>query len=151
MSILIILFFIIISIGDSGYPLRKWLQTPVPNAEDGTPEADYNTQLCSARCLIERCNGLLKMRFRCLLKHRVLHYEPTIAGKIVNACCVLHNICIQYNVPEPDLEADQNLDLGMYNFNVNIDNEDRNRRQNRNPDLEDGRRLQRQIIRNYFD
>lgn len=76
-------------IADSGYPLRKWLQIPVPNVVDGTPAARYNTQLCRARSLIERCNGLLKMRFRCLLKHRVLHYTPKMSGKIINACCVI--------------------------------------------------------------
>lgn len=29
---------------------------------------------------------------RCLLADRRLHYTPTSAAKIVNACCVLHNI-----------------------------------------------------------
>lgn len=30
--------------------------------------------------------------FRCLLVARALHYDPITAAKIVNACCVLHNI-----------------------------------------------------------
>ncbi|KAJ8926231.1 hypothetical protein NQ314_021419 [Rhamnusium bicolor] len=60
-------------LGDSGYPLRTWLFTlleeePVPNS----PEYRYNTAHKSTRSIIERCNGVLKMRFRCLLKHRWL-------------------------------------------------------------------------------
>lgn len=116
---------------------------------DGTPEARYNTQLCSARSLIERCNGLLKMRFRCLLKHRVLHYTPTMAGKIINACCVLHNMCIHNNIPEPD-EEDENIDLGMYAMPNNEMEVEEDQHPNRNPDLVEGRRLQQHIIRNYF-
>lgn len=63
-------------LGDSGYPLRPWLMTPIMNAREGTPEAAYNNKHRCCRSLVERCNGLLKMQFKCLLKHRVLHYSP---------------------------------------------------------------------------
>ena len=56
-------------IGDSGYPLRPWLLTPVANAQENSAEERYNNRQMSCRALIERCNGLLKLRFRCLLKH----------------------------------------------------------------------------------
>ncbi|GBP95427.1 Putative nuclease HARBI1 [Eumeta japonica] len=59
-----------------GYALRPWLQTPVANVRANTPEERYNKAFKCARANIERCNGILKMRFRCLLKHRVLHYAP---------------------------------------------------------------------------
>ena len=42
------------------------------------------------------------MRFRCLLKDRVLHYAPEYATKIIMACVVLHNMCLEYNVPLPE-------------------------------------------------
>ncbi|KAI4455233.1 hypothetical protein MML48_9g00013036 [Holotrichia oblita] len=55
--------------------------------------------------------------------HRVLHYQPDIAGKIVNACVVLHNMCINNDVPEVDME-ENNVDYGIgvngrNEFNVN--------------------------------
>lgn len=47
---------------------------------------------------MERCIGVLKTRFRCLLLI-VLKYSPTQAGIIINACVVLHNMCIRAGVP----------------------------------------------------
>ncbi|KAI4468076.1 hypothetical protein MML48_2g00019109 [Holotrichia oblita] len=107
----------------TGYPLRPWLLTPLDNPLPNSPEERCNNRLMSIRSLIERCNGLLKNRFRCLLKHRVLHYQPDIAGKIVNACVVLHNMCINNDVPEVDME-ENNVDYGIgvngrNEFNVN--------------------------------
>ncbi|GLV38132.1 hypothetical protein CBL_10099 [Carabus blaptoides fortunei] len=69
--------------------------------------------IAKAGASLGRCNGVLKMRFRCLLKHRVLHYAPTMASKIINACTVLHNMCIKNNLPnvEEDLE---DVDYGMF-------------------------------------
>ncbi|XP_050062915.1 putative nuclease HARBI1 [Aphis gossypii] len=79
-------------LGDSGYALRPWLLIPIQNPVN--EEELYNTKQMRARSLIERCNGLLKMRFRCLLIHRVLHYAPEKATAIINACVVLHNMYI---------------------------------------------------------
>lgn len=63
-------------LGDSGYPLRTWLLTPLEAKPiRNTPEFNYNMAHKKTRGLIERCNGILKMRFRCLLKHRSLHYN----------------------------------------------------------------------------
>lgn len=50
--------------GDSGYALCPWLLTPFIDPHPGTPEANYNKTFCKARSTIERCNGVLKMRFR---------------------------------------------------------------------------------------
>ncbi|KAJ8971949.1 hypothetical protein NQ314_000466 [Rhamnusium bicolor] len=101
-------------LGDSGYPLRTWLFTPleeepVPNS----PEYRYNTAHKSTRSIIERCNGVLKMWFRCLLKHRVLHYAPQMACKIINACIVLHNLCIENRMPEIE-EENNDFDFGLH-------------------------------------
>ncbi|XP_024878240.1 putative nuclease HARBI1 [Temnothorax curvispinosus] len=96
-------------LGDSGYSLRPWMMTPILGAAENSPEALYNVKQMRCRSLVEQCNGLLKMRFRCLLKHRVLHYSPLIASKIINICAVLHNICISENVPLP-LEMDGDND-----------------------------------------
>lgn len=74
-----------------GYPLCPWLLTPFENPLPHTPEERCNNRLKTRRCLIERCNSKLKNRFRCLIKHRVLHYTPDVAARIINACVVLHN------------------------------------------------------------
>lgn len=85
-----------IFLGDSGYPLEPWLLTPVAHPENHG-EQDYNRSHRSIRNIIERTNGVLKQRFRCIFKHRVLHYSPTRAAKIIYSCAILHNMCILRN------------------------------------------------------
>ena len=76
-------------------------------------EEEYNVAHSRGRSVIERVNGNLKSRFRCLLKQRTLHYSPEAAAKITNACVILHNMCIDeklewddWNVPEEDRPFD---------------------------------------------
>lgn len=126
-----------------GYPLRPWLQIPLRDPLPGAEER-FNNEFKRARCIIERCNGVLKNRFRCLLKHRVLHYAPTKAAKITIACCVLHNICTENHIPEP--EIDEELDLGMIDGNNPVF-----QNMARNPDLVAGRQLRQAIIENHFN
>ncbi|XP_022827716.1 putative nuclease HARBI1 [Spodoptera litura] len=83
-------------LGDSGYAQRTYMMTPIVDAAEGSPEELYNKMHCSARNVVERTIGVLKNRWRCLLGHRVLHYHPIKASKIINSCCVLHNICNQF-------------------------------------------------------
>lgn len=78
------------------------MMTPILNAAPGSPEDYYTKMHCRVRNCIERCFGILKGRWRCLLKHRVLHYTPGMAGKIANACAVLHNMAIEARMPEPE-------------------------------------------------
>jgi len=126
--------------------------TPIIGAIEGSPEAEYNRKQMKCRSIIEQCNGVLKMRFRCLLKHRVLHYSPPTASKIIYTCAVLHNMCINENVPLYLNNDDENLDFGIYNENL-IENEEnipeRNVRRI-DPDLAAGRNKQRLMIVNYF-
>ncbi|XP_064462036.1 putative nuclease HARBI1 [Ornithodoros turicata] len=87
---------------DSAYPLQPWLMTPVrtPTTQE---EEDYNDAHSRTRVRIEHCFGMLKMRFRCLQRYRTLHFAPDRSCKIINACVVLHNMCITYNTPQlPD-------------------------------------------------
>ncbi|KAI4466824.1 nucleotidase-related [Holotrichia oblita] len=99
-------------IGDSGYSLQPWLLTPITDAAENTPEGRYNRTHIAARNCIERCNGVLKQRFRCLLQHRVLHYDPIKAGKIILCCAVLHNMALQVdsfmNLDEPQVNNEEN-------------------------------------------
>uniref|UniRef100_A0A1B0DBN6 Uncharacterized protein n=1 Tax=Phlebotomus papatasi TaxID=29031 RepID=A0A1B0DBN6_PHLPP len=79
-----------IVLGDKGYPLEPFIFTPYPTPETDNQER-FNRLHEQARNTIERSFGVLKAVFRCLLKHRVLHYKPVIAGKITNACFTLYN------------------------------------------------------------
>lgn len=88
--------------GDSAFPLRPCMMTPILNALPGSPEENYTKMQCRVRNCIERCFGVLKTRWRCLLKHRVLHYTPEMALRITNACAVLHNIAVDAHMPEPE-------------------------------------------------
>ncbi|KAG0426109.1 hypothetical protein HPB47_026761 [Ixodes persulcatus] len=87
---------------DSGYPLEPWVTTPVPGRPAvSTPAGRYNAAHASMRLAVERCIGLLKSRFRCVQKHRVLYHHPRIAGTIVAACAMLHNICLSAGESDP--------------------------------------------------
>ncbi|XP_026328729.1 putative nuclease HARBI1 [Hyposmocoma kahamanoa] len=70
---------------------------------EGSEEAFHTDRHVKTRNVIERTIGLLKARFRCLLVHRTLNYEPQVAGLITNACAILHNICNEANVPAEEL------------------------------------------------
>ncbi|XP_060809565.1 putative nuclease HARBI1 [Amyelois transitella] len=98
-------------LGDSGYAQREYMMTPIVNAAAGSPEEFYTQIHCSARNRVERTIGLLKARWRCLLKHRVLHYKPDMVSKIINACCVLHNMCNTARIPSPS-EVNPSLSSG---------------------------------------
>ncbi|XP_066588155.1 putative nuclease HARBI1 [Prorops nasuta] len=133
-------------LGDSGYSLRPWIITPILNCDLSSAEERYNKRHASTRSLIERCNGVLKMRFRCLLKHRVLHYRPDVCSKIINTCVVLHNICICDNMTNPEPDGNEEIDLGMDINNDAIPDENGRT----NPDLVNGRRIRNNLIRKYF-
>lgn len=102
-------FLVIYFAGDSIYPHEPWMQLPLIQAEPGTPEYRYTRLHCRCRNAVERCIGVLKARWRCLLCDRTLHYKPAKAGMIVNACVVLHNYLREINEPNPQPEFE---DLG---------------------------------------
>ncbi|XP_072357268.1 LOW QUALITY PROTEIN: putative nuclease HARBI1 [Scyliorhinus torazame] len=79
-------------LGDRGYPLRPWLMTPIRRPQTNT-ESRYNEAHDATRGVVERSFGLLKMRFRCLERSGgTVQYDPDRVGRIVVACCGLHNI-----------------------------------------------------------
>ncbi|KAG8228670.1 hypothetical protein J437_LFUL008908 [Ladona fulva] len=100
-------------LGDSDYPHEPWLQTPILSAEEGTLEAQYTQYHIKARSAVERCIGLLKGRFRCLLLAQKLEYQPRKACLFTNACCVLHNMCVLGGVPyvEDEVHLDDGKDV----------------------------------------
>ena len=74
-------------LGNSGYPLNKWLITPFgnPTAAD---ERRFNILPRKTRCAIERSFGVLNLRWRIL--DRKVCYGPEKVCKIAFTCCVLH-------------------------------------------------------------
>jgi hypothetical protein len=83
-------------IGDNGYPLRKYLIVPF-NKNETTDEypgrLSFNMKLSAARCTIERAWAKLKNRFRILYK-QLPYKEVSKMVKVIIACIVLHNICV---------------------------------------------------------
>nr|XP_037869744.1 putative nuclease HARBI1 [Bombyx mori] len=130
-------------LGDSGYPQRPWLMTPILNAAPNTPQSNYNQKHMRARVVIENTFGRLKNRWRCLNKDRALHYKPVKCARIILACCVLHNIGINYDTVD---DAD----------NIDLENDDDQghdeimRETSSTADLIRGRVLRDQLVRRLY-
>ncbi|OWF49490.1 nuclease HARBI1 [Mizuhopecten yessoensis] len=99
-------------LGDSGYPLKEWLMTPINNPRPGQEER-YNSAHCRTRNVVERAFGVLKARFRCLHKTGgSLPYHPQKCAKIIECAIRLHNLAIDHRVPlmeavEPEVGNDE--------------------------------------------
>ena len=79
-------------IGDSAYPLKKWLMKPFTHGTVMTPaQRTFNYRICRARIVVENAYGRLKARWRRLMKRNDMNIShiPTV----VTAACTLHNIC----------------------------------------------------------
>ena len=80
-------------VGDSAYPLKTW-RLPVIKDKSALnqDQKKFNKALAKAQIVSEHTFGLLKGRWRALLK-RLDEDNWRIPNTII-ACCVLHNICI---------------------------------------------------------
>lgn len=127
-------------LGDSGYPIQPWLMTPFADPAPNTPEALYNNAHKITRSTVERCIGVLKTRFRCIMGERKLRYSPEKAGTIMYACAILHNMCIRAGLPIEyqgvEIDEGNNPDIPENNPLGNI--------------LNEARRIQLQILNGYF-
>lgn len=102
--------------------MEPWLLTPLPHQQPGTPEYFYNEALCQSRSCVESTFGVLKSVFRCLNQERRLMYEPGLAGRIVNACAILHNMRIENQIANNFI--DEGLrEPAMNQRNLELDNE----------------------------
>lgn len=80
-------------LADGAYEIREHLLTPYRNYENLTAiKKRYNDKFCSTRVVIENAFGILKKRFRQLMKIEIRDVDRIT--KFIITCCVLHNICI---------------------------------------------------------
>ena len=100
-------------IGGSAYPLLKWLVKRYPNRGHLQPdEHEFNKKLSAARSVVQRAFGMLKGRWRLLLKK--VEQQTRTLSKTVLAACILHNICIDhgdlYNCSDSDSDDSDSED-----------------------------------------
>jgi hypothetical protein len=81
-------------IGDAAYPMRPWFYSPFKGEKEGMSraKAHWNFIQSSTRMAVERAFGILKGRWRILLKRidMLLKHVPNL----VTTCICLHNLCI---------------------------------------------------------
>lgn len=94
-----------IILGDSAYPISKFLLTPYrDNGHLTREQKKFNYCLSSTRVMIEQAFGILKNKFR-ILEH--LDTESLRNGsKIILACAILHNFIINKGNPSEYLTCD---------------------------------------------
>lgn len=86
-------------LGDSGYPVRSYLMTPLHNTETRAQEL-YNESLIRTRNTIERVFGIWKRRFPILaLGSRFSKVERVLP--VIVATAILHNIARRARDPLP--------------------------------------------------
>ena len=81
-------------VGDAAYPCRPWMLAPFKGHRDGLTREEYNWNYVqsSTRMCVERAFGMLKGRWRKLLKRIDVHLKNV--PDLISTCLVLHNICI---------------------------------------------------------
>ena len=81
-------------VGDAAYPCRPWMFAPFKGHKDGLSREEYhwNYVQSSTRMCVERAFGMLKLRWRILLKKVDSHLKNV--PDLVTTCLILHNMCL---------------------------------------------------------
>ena len=108
-------------IGDAAYPMRPWFYSPFKGKRDrlSREKAFWNFIQSSTRMAVERAFGILKDRWRILLKRIDMPLQNV--PDIVTASLCLHNLCILENddfdmdwarSAKEELQREANMALG---------------------------------------
>jgi len=112
-------------IADAAYSLKTYLIKAFPNYYMLTHrERHFNKVLSSMRMVVERAFGHLKERWRILLKEIYCTDIDRII-KIIHACCILHNLCIDMNDLLLPLEDDMDNETEDIDIECEIINDGR--------------------------
>jgi hypothetical protein len=81
-------------IGDAAYPMRPWFCSPFKGGQGGLlgEKKHWNFIQSSTRMAVERAFGMLKGRWRILLKRIDMPLQNVPV--VVEACICLYNMCI---------------------------------------------------------
>ncbi|XP_071579075.1 putative nuclease HARBI1 [Temnothorax nylanderi] len=81
---------------DAAYPINENVMTPYREYRDLTEkQQEFNYRFCRTRVKIENAFGLLKQRWRQLIRTDMWRVLKT--SKFIILCCVMHNLCIERN------------------------------------------------------
>lgn len=96
-------------LGDSGYACTHYLFTPILNPRTQKEEA-YNRAHIRTRNTVERCFGVWKQRFRCLLRGFTTKLDNS--KLFIVALAILHNIGIdKQDMPTERYMENDNIPL----------------------------------------
>ncbi|KAG2233312.1 hypothetical protein INT48_007748 [Thamnidium elegans] len=96
-------------LADSAYPFSHHVIVPYPSTETtgNSPNVitkrKFNKVHSSTRMSIERAFGLLSARWRFISKHVYIKDIKDIC-QTITAACILHNVCINFDDPDFDIE-----------------------------------------------
>jgi hypothetical protein len=107
-------------LGDAAYPLKKYLITPYRDYGNLTEnKRNFNCKLSVCRVKIENAFGLLKGRFRQLM--RLDFHTVQRCCNFIIACCTLHNLCIFHEDELDDLLEEVDEQFQNINNNLEVD------------------------------
>lgn len=126
-----------VMIGDEAYPLMKNLLKPYSKNNLNPETENFNKRLSRARRTVECAFGILRAKWQILDKPILTDVQ--LADKIVKAICILHNIII-------DTEG---MDHNLQEFTVGNHNQN-NEQRNAGGRLNDEAKFVRENFKTYF-
>lgn len=102
-------------VGDSGYPVKPYLITPLRNPRNGA-EVLFNESQIRTRNVVERSYGVWKRRFPGLALG--LRLRRTTTQYVIVSTAVLHNIACSENENVPLINEEEQAAIDIVNNNI---------------------------------